>query len=56
MFWNYNHLKLKLLVSVLTDYVVAMVLYYAIKMTATVSPMIGHFCNTNVVTSLDNVY
>ena len=55
MFLNCKQLKLKLWVF-LTDYVVAMVPYFAIKMTATISPMIGCFCNTNIVTSLDNVH
>ena len=55
MFLNCKHLKLKLWVF-WTDYVVAMIPYYAIKMTTTISLMIGHSCNTDIVTSLDNVY
>ena len=45
MFLSYKRFKLKLRV-VLAGHIVAMVTYYAKKLTATCSPMIGQFVDT----------
>jgi len=51
-FLKYKYLKLKLRVF-LTGYIVAMVTYYAMKMTTTCLPMIGRLCDTYIEASLD---
>jgi len=49
-FLSYKVLKLKLRVF-LAGHIVAMVTYCATKLTATYSPMIGHFVDTMILAS-----
>ena len=51
-FPSYKRLKLKLRVF-LAGHIIAMVTYYAIKLTATSSPMIGQFFDTMILVATD---
>ena len=50
---KYRYLKLKLRVF-LAGHSVAMVTYSVMKMITTCLPMIGQFCDTTIVASIDN--
>ena len=55
-FWSYSQLKPKSRVFSLIGCIVAMVAYYAMKITTTCLTMIVHLCDTNIVTYLDKVW
>jgi hypothetical protein len=52
LFLKCKDLRLKLRVF-LTGCIIAMVMYYAMKVTTTCSPMIGHLCDAYIAASLD---